>query len=80
MFSRLPGASCLGTPGFAFSSGINIIVNYQNKTIFTSDFQAEYERLSGLGVKFQSEPVSAGWGSSVVFDDTCGNLINLVQV
>ena len=48
--------------------------------LFTSDFQAEYERLRGEGVRFKSEPVSAGWGTSVLFDDTCGNWINLAQV
>ncbi len=48
--------------------------------LFSSDFQAEYERLRGSGVHFKSEPMSAGWGSSVLFDDTCGNWINLVQV
>jgi catechol 2,3-dioxygenase-like lactoylglutathione lyase family enzyme len=48
--------------------------------LFSSDFQRDYERLRGSGVRFKSEPTSAGWGSSVLFDDTCGNWINLVQV
>ena len=48
--------------------------------LFSSDFQAEYERLRAKGVRFKSEPVSAGWGTSVIFDDTCGNWINLAQV
>ncbi len=48
--------------------------------LFSSDFQADYERLRQSGVRFKSEPVNAGWGSSVLFDDTCGNWINLVQV
>ncbi len=48
--------------------------------LFSADFQADYERLRRSGVRFKSEPVNAGWGSSVLFDDTCGNWINLVQV
>jgi catechol 2,3-dioxygenase-like lactoylglutathione lyase family enzyme len=48
--------------------------------LFSSDFQRDYERLRGSGVRFKSEPISAGWGTSVIFDDTCGNWINLAQV
>jgi catechol 2,3-dioxygenase-like lactoylglutathione lyase family enzyme len=48
--------------------------------LFTADVQADYERLHGLGVRFLSEPVVAAWGTNVIFDDTCGNLINLVQL
>ncbi len=48
--------------------------------LFTKDVPAEYERLRRRGVRFQSEPNIAPWGANVIFDDTCGNLINLVQV
>jgi catechol 2,3-dioxygenase-like lactoylglutathione lyase family enzyme len=48
--------------------------------LYSSDFQRDYERLRSRGVHFKSEPVSEAWGSSVIFDDTCGNWINLVQV
>jgi catechol 2,3-dioxygenase-like lactoylglutathione lyase family enzyme len=48
--------------------------------LFSSDVVADYERLRGRGVRFQSEPNVAAWGVNVLFDDTCGNLINLVQV
>ncbi|MFN8473012.1 MAG: VOC family protein [Anaerolineae bacterium] len=48
--------------------------------LFSSDFQADYERLRRSGVRFKSEPMSYGWGSSVLFDDTVGNWINMVQV
>ena len=44
------------------------------------DVQAEYERLTAKGVKFTSEPEADPSGSmSAVFDDTCGNLIQLHQ-
>lgn len=48
--------------------------------LFSADFEADYERLRRNGVRFKSEPTNAGWGSSVIFDDTCGNWINLAQV
>ncbi len=45
----------------------------------TKDIAAEYDRLKNLGVKFRSEPIKMGPISAAMFDDTCGNLINLVQ-
>jgi len=49
-------------------------------TAFISDdIQSEYKRLQERGVKFRSEPQTMGAISSVLFEDTCGNLINLVQ-
>ena len=47
--------------------------------LITRDIQADYRRLSGLGVVFRGEPQSLGLISAAVFEDTCGNLINLVQ-
>jgi len=43
------------------------------------DIQEEYERLKKLGVKFMLEPTKMGPVTVVVFDDTCGNLIQLAQ-
>jgi hypothetical protein len=45
----------------------------------TSDIDAEYRRLKELGVHFRGEPTKMGPIMAVVFEDTCGNLINLVQ-
>ncbi len=45
----------------------------------TSNIFADYRRLKSLGVVFHGEPVSLGPITSVLFEDTCGNLINLVQ-
>lgn len=42
--------------------------------------QHEYERLKQLGVVFVTEPVEAGPVTTAVFDDTCGNLIQIYQV
>lgn len=44
------------------------------------DIQSEYERLQQLGVVFLSEPRNMGTATFAVFDDTCGNLIQLYQV
>jgi catechol 2,3-dioxygenase-like lactoylglutathione lyase family enzyme len=43
-----------------------------------NDVQAEFERLRGLGVRFTREPVVTGTVTTAVFDDTCGNLIQIV--
>lgn len=44
-----------------------------------ADIRAEYERLSALGVVFQSEPAEMGGTAVAAFDDTCGNFIQLYQ-
>jgi catechol 2,3-dioxygenase-like lactoylglutathione lyase family enzyme len=44
------------------------------------DVHAEYERLSGLGVRFTQPPVEMGNVTTAVLDDTCGNLIRLQQL
>ena len=45
----------------------------------TNDMDAEFERLRSAGVVFRGEPVDMGAVTAVLFEDTCGNLINLVQ-
>lgn len=42
------------------------------------DVRAEYDRLAGLGVRFTQEPADLGTVTAAVFDDTCGNLIQIV--
>ncbi|HLF13498.1 MAG TPA: VOC family protein [Bacteroidota bacterium] len=46
----------------------------------TDDIRKEFGRLKDLGVVFRGEPASMGTVTSVIFEDTCGNLINLYQV
>ena len=41
------------------------------------DVQAEYERLSAEGVVFTQAPLTMGPVTAAVFDDTCGNLIQI---
>ncbi|MCW3839085.1 VOC family protein [Micromonospora yasonensis] len=43
------------------------------------DIAAEHNRLRQLGVLFTQEPVEMGPVITAVFDDTCGNLIQIVQ-
>jgi catechol 2,3-dioxygenase-like lactoylglutathione lyase family enzyme len=42
-----------------------------------ADVQSEFERLSGLGVRFTQEPARMGPVTTAVLDDTCGNLIQI---
>ena len=44
------------------------------------DIQKEYDRLKKLGVEFTMEPTDMGMTTAAVFDDTCGNLIQIFQV
>jgi catechol 2,3-dioxygenase-like lactoylglutathione lyase family enzyme len=53
-----------GIPAASFASG---------------DVEGEYERLSRLGVVFRTRPTKAGPVTVAVFEDTCGNLIQLYQ-
>ncbi len=44
------------------------------------DLNAEFARLRELGVVFTLEPMDAGTVRMAVLDDTCGNLIQLVEM
>jgi catechol 2,3-dioxygenase-like lactoylglutathione lyase family enzyme len=44
-----------------------------------ADVHAEYERLTGLGVRFTQAPTRMGPVTTAVLDDTCGNLIQLAS-
>lgn len=43
------------------------------------DVAAEHKRLESLGVRFTQPPVDYGIAIAAVFDDTCGNLIQIAQ-
>jgi catechol 2,3-dioxygenase-like lactoylglutathione lyase family enzyme len=43
------------------------------------DVNAEFQRLRGLGVRFTQEPLEMGAVTTAVFDDTCGNLIQIAK-
>jgi catechol 2,3-dioxygenase-like lactoylglutathione lyase family enzyme len=44
------------------------------------DVQEEYERMKTHGVEFTMEPTNMGMTSAAVFNDTCGNLIQIYQI
>jgi len=56
-----------------YNTGIPAIV------FITNNIQTEYEKLKAKGVHFSSEPVKTEWGIQAIFDDTCGNMIQLHQ-
>jgi len=47
---------------------------------YVENVQIEFERLEKLGVKFSMKPTQMGPTTLAVFDDTCGNNIQLIQV
>ena len=49
-------------------------------TVFAvENIEQEYERLIKLGVQFKTAPTKMGSVTAAVFDDTCGNFIQIVQ-
>ena len=44
------------------------------------NLDTEYERLSALGVKFTQEPMEFGNVKMATLDDTCGNLIQILEM
>lgn len=62
-----PFKEALASDGIPFTSfGVN-------------DVHAEFERLEGMGVRFTQPPVQMGPVTLAVFDDTCGNLIQIAE-
>jgi catechol 2,3-dioxygenase-like lactoylglutathione lyase family enzyme len=44
------------------------------------DVQVEFDRLKAKGVTFTQDPTEMGGVTTAVFDDTCGNLIQIVRL
>jgi catechol 2,3-dioxygenase-like lactoylglutathione lyase family enzyme len=44
------------------------------------DVAAEHDRLVGMGVRFTQPPTPMGPVTTAVFDDTCGNLIQIAEM
>jgi predicted enzyme related to lactoylglutathione lyase len=47
---------------------------------FVDNIQEEYARMRKMGVDFSMEPTATGPVTIAIFDDTCGNRIQLNQV
>lgn len=83
-----PGAN-QGTVGLLLEPSDNPIgADYMNKVhdagmpaiVFgVPDVRAEYDRLVAAGVQFKGEPTEDPSGVSAVFEDGCGNLVQLHQ-
>jgi len=56
-----------------YNAGLPIIV------FGVDDVQKEYERLKSVGVVFRKEPTQTEYGIEALFEDTCGNLIQIHQ-
>lgn len=56
-----------------FAAGIPAIV------LSVADLQSEYKKLIAKGVTFRQEPVKTQTGTQALFEDGCGNLIQLYQ-
>ncbi len=69
----------MGFPPAAAYQQALFSANIPATAFITHNIQAEYERLKEAGVVFRGEPASMGPITVVMFEDTCGNLINLVQ-
>ena len=50
------------------------------KTFEVENLDKEYESLSAKGVEFVTQPMDLGAVKVAVFDDTCGNLIQLTEL
>jgi predicted enzyme related to lactoylglutathione lyase len=57
-----------------YKAGIPVIV------FSVADIQTEYELLKSRGVVFKNPPKKTEYGIEAVFEDTCGNLIQLQQM
>ncbi len=49
-------------------------------SIKVDNLDSEYQRLVSLGVSFTQKPMDAGPVRMAVLDDTCGNLIQLIEM
>ena len=50
------------------------------RSFAVDDVEAEFRRLEAAGVRFTQPPVAMGPVTTAVFDDTCGNLIQIASM
>ncbi|MEW5918321.1 MAG: VOC family protein [Gemmatimonadota bacterium] len=67
-----------GSLGRSFKKGLHA-AGIPATSFQTDDIESEYDRLTKLGVAFKSAPRQAGPVKIAIFDDTCGNFIQLHQ-
>jgi len=52
---------------------------YYTEVLGSKDVHKEYAMLLEKGVSFKQEPTKTDWGTFAVFDDSCGNYIQIHQ-
>ena len=48
-------------------------------TFSTENLKEEYIRLTNLDIRFIKTPTEVSWGWEAIFDDGCGNYLQLIQ-
>jgi len=56
-----------------YDSGLPTIV------LGSNNVRKQYDILLAKGVQFKQEPTQTDWGTFAIFDDTCGNFIQIHQ-
>ncbi len=77
-------------PGLLLEPNDNAVVKAYKEEIYNKglpviifsvdDIEQEYNRLTALGVVFRKAPTKMDYGMESIFEDTCGNLIQLIQL
>ncbi|WP_290222170.1 VOC family protein [Corynebacterium confusum] len=81
-----PGHSTARPPGFGHYTGSHAHVYRFHAAgmpltqFLTDDLDRDYAELQDRGVEFTMEPTDVGPSRIAVFDDTCGNLIQIVDL
>ena len=57
-----------------YNAGMQVII------FNVGNINGEYEKLKAKGVVFKKPPTKTDWGWEAIFDDTCGNFIQLAQM
>ena len=78
--ARRPGTAvgAIGPPGGAYRDAL-VEDGIPLAQFAVDDIAAEHARLTSKGVVFTQPPTDIGTAFVAVFDDTCGNLIQLIE-
>lgn len=56
-----------------YNAGLPVII------LGSEDVETDFKRLKEKGVVFKQTPTKTEWGTQAIFDDTCGNFIQIHQ-
>ena len=74
-----PGIQIDGKPAAAEYQKILFNAGIPYTMFGVEDIEKEYQRLLEIGVRFTMKPTPMGPVTIAIFDDTCGNLISMMQ-